>query len=118
MSINKLQDTPTAYSSAFNRGDIDQLISFYEEEAVFVGPGGNVCGKAAIGDLLRAYLAQGLQMSITSERSVEAGDIGLLINSYVICSAAGEVILQGRSSEVLRKGKEAQWRFVIDDPTI
>jgi uncharacterized protein (TIGR02246 family) len=109
-----------AFTTAFNAGDLDALMAFYEPDASLAPePGQTVRGTDAIRSALEGFLALRGRMTITTLRIVPCGDLALLHGSWSLAGtdAAGNAIeLSGRDTEVVRESGDHGWRFVIDNP--
>jgi uncharacterized protein (TIGR02246 family) len=113
-------DMPRAFESAFNTGDIDQVMQLYESECVLVpAPGQTVSGAAAIREALLGFLAVKGQIKLQFRRVLVSGDLAL-VNSHWDLNGTGAdgapVSLSGDTSEVIRRQSDGTWRYVIDDP--
>jgi uncharacterized protein (TIGR02246 family) len=111
---------PNAFESAFNTGDIDQVMQLYEAECVLVPtPGQIVTGTAAIREALLGFLAVRGQIKLQSRRVLVSGDVALLNGHWDLNGTGADgapVSLSGDTSEVIRRQSDGTWRFVIDDP--
>lgn len=103
-----------AVQDAFNRGDLDALVSLYEADATMVTPVGEAVGVDAIRANWADLLALGTRMELTSRYVLRNGDLALLRNDYVVIGDAIE--LSGATTEVVRRQADGTWRYVIDHP--
>jgi ketosteroid isomerase-like protein len=105
---------------AFNRGDIDGMLAFYEEGAKILFRLDEVLtGKAAIQKALGQLLA--MKPLARHERAylIEAGDIALWLSKWSVSGTAQDgspVCRRGSGSVVLRKGADGGWRVAIENP--
>ena len=105
---------------AFNRGDIEAVLDFYEDEAVIVAePNRLVTGKAGIRATYEWIFAN-IKGTARQERThvIETDDIALFTSKW---SFAG-TLLNGESasresyaSVVLRRQGDGRWRIVVDN---
>lgn len=103
---------------AFNRGDIDAMLDFYEEDAVMLfEPGRVLRGRRAIGDALRA-LGQ-LMARHHRTHVIEADDLALWTSDWTVSGEAPDgspISLSGRNSVVFRRGHHGGWLVAVENP--
>jgi uncharacterized protein (TIGR02246 family) len=105
---------------AFNRGDIEAVLSFYEEGAtVVVEPGRLATGKD---ELRRSFewVLTNIKGIAEQEKThvIETGDIALFTSKwkYSGTSADGSSISrESYASVILRKHTDGGWRIVVDN---
>lgn len=102
----------------FPTGDLDRLLTLYEEDAVFVAePGKVVKGLAAIREGLGNMLSLGLDFELVPKKVLENGDIALVISKWRMTKpGTDEVVMEGRSSDVVRRQADGSWLLSIDNP--
>ncbi|RED65927.1 YybH family protein [Cohnella lupini] len=105
-------------ASIFPTADLDKLLSLYEPEAVFVAePGKVVKGVEAIREGLGNMLAMGLDFELIPKTVLENGDIALVISKWKMTKpGTAEVVMEGRSSDVVRRQSDGSWLLLIDNP--
>lgn len=105
---------PQAYEAAFRTGSAEHLDQLYEPDGVLVPrPGYSVTGA----DRLAAHqhlLGFGGSMRARTRHAYVAGDIGLLIVDWTI--EGGAVRMEGTATDVVRRGPDGGWRYLIDNP--
>lgn len=110
------QDLQRALATAFNSQDIDALAALFHQDAVLVsGPGMIASGRAAIREALGEFLKIPGMMVVESLEVVEAADMALGKTAWQI-EKDGVVAVEGQGMEVLRRGTNGSWLFVIDHP--
>lgn len=108
----RAQDVPAAFAGRFNDGDPRAVQELYEPEAAFVPESGiTVHGTAEIARQNAPLLGLGLPISVRPRRVHVADDIALLIVDWEI---KGKV--SGTATDVVRRGADGFWRYVIDSP--
>lgn len=126
MSAHDPESLNRLFAERANTGDLQGLITLYEDGAAFVGPdGANATGSDAIRERLEGLLAIKPQITSTSSQVVMAGDLALMSNRWrmTLGSGDGELAgleggLEGESTEVARRQGDGSWLYVIDNPTL
>jgi ketosteroid isomerase-like protein len=109
-----------AYHAAFAAGSSAVVDRFYEAEALLIpGPGEsrrNPAERAAAYDHLMGF---GVPMRAEIRHLHIAGDIALSVVDWSMRGTARQgfpLDLHGVSADVLRRGADGRWRYVIDNP--
>lgn len=109
-----------AADAAFNCGDLNAVLSCYDEHAVWVvEPRKIVSGKLALRKAFEEVLRDEPQVIKEKEHIIECGDIALCsIKWHFADPASGGPTLGtgGFASTILRRGSDGHWRIVIDNP--
>jgi uncharacterized protein (TIGR02246 family) len=110
----------STFESAFNTGDIEQVMALYEPDAVLIPePGQVVHGVAAAREVLTGFLALKLPIHLEVKRVLSAGDLALVSSSWSLKGRGPDgspVDLSGNTTEVIRRQSDGTWRYAIDDP--
>ncbi|MFI6738397.1 YybH family protein [Nonomuraea sp. NPDC050451] len=113
-------DGPAArFVAAMNAGDPQAIDHVYEDDAVLVPvPGHPVTGPArlAANQHLQSF---GLPIEARPRHAYVAGDIALLIVDWSMRGTARdgtEIDMSGTATDVVRRGPDGRWRYVIDNP--
>jgi uncharacterized protein (TIGR02246 family) len=113
-------DVIERFAAVLAAGDARQALALYERDAAFAAePGTIVRGHEAIGPALEGFAALRPTLSNDIEQVVCAGDLALVTNRWTLDGTAADgqpVHLAGRSSDVLRRTSDGEWRIAIDDP--
>lgn len=122
-SINRPFDDPAALSarfvSAFNAGDLNRLDALYEERGVVVPVPGHAVAGPGRSAANRHLLGLGLPMTAETRRVYVADDIALLLVDWSLNGTGPdgrEVAMKGTATDVVRRGADGTWRYVIDNP--
>lgn len=113
-------ETVELLDEAFNRGDIDAVLDFYEETAVVVAePGRMAKGKSEIRAVYEWIFAH-IKGTAKQEKThvIETGDIALFTSKWNFTGTTldGEsVSRESYASVILRKNSNGEWRVVIDN---
>lgn len=104
---------------ALTRGDIDSAVGLYEADAKFVTAEGVVTGKTAIRNVLEGFISVAPTFRLRPKATVRNGEIALTGNNWSLTGTDQDgqsVEMSGSSYEVVRRGSDGNWRFVIDNP--
>ena len=104
---------------AFNQGDLDATLSFYEDGAsIAVEPGKFVQGKAALREAFTRALALKGTATQLKTNVIESGDLALFTSKWIFEWTSPEGVPMHRESvatTVFRKAKNEEWLIVIDN---
>ncbi len=107
-------------TSAFQQGDIDQVMASYETSAaVLFEPGTPVSEPAALRQMFEAFSAMSPNFTYSGHEVVVAGDVAVHFAPWTMTgtSPEGQKIEQnGLSVAVMRKQPDGRWLMVIDNP--
>ena len=113
------EDMAAALRERFNSGKVGEMIPLYEPEAVLIKNDGRpVTGHAEIAADLESYLSFGLPLEASARHVFVAGDIAEIVLDWSIdgTGPGGEhVHFGGSASDVLRRGADGVWRYLIDN---
>ena len=95
-------------------GDLDLVLSLYDEGAVFVRQTGEVVsGKQSLKTELAPLVARKPHFEYDIMQVVEAGDIALMHTEW---NVAGTEPISAYAIEVARRQADGTWRWLIGDP--
>ncbi|MGW5847217.1 YybH family protein [Streptomyces sp. NPDC055254] len=107
------------FGEAFNSGDVDAVNAMYTEDAVGVwDPGVPLSGQARR-DKVKDFMSYGPTVEATVLQSIVNGDTAMLVVEWSMetTSPDGEPEhLEGTAIDVLHRGEDGNWRYVIDNP--
>ncbi|MEW2501124.1 nuclear transport factor 2 family protein [Amycolatopsis sp. NPDC047767] len=107
------EDIPDALLARFNSGDVDAMEDLYAPEAVFVtNPGTTVSGWPAIREQLAVFLERKLPMNCEVRHAFVAGEVAMFALDWRLEGSD----VSGVSTDIVRRGADGRWRFVIDNP--
>jgi len=121
-----MADTPEAFldefMDAFVRGDAAALKALYRDDARLISPAAGVDahGRAEIDAAWDALVQAGTvhRFEVLSREVTVTGDYAICHMRSVLhgrwAGADEDVALPLRSTEVLRRGDDGQWRYLID----
>ena len=109
-----------AYVATFAGGSGELLDRHYEPQAVLLPrPGQPITGAAARIAAHDHLLGFGLPMRAHTRRVYVAGDLALLLVHWSIAGTSRQgypIDLRGTATDVVRRGPDGRWRYVIDNP--
>ncbi|MFP5262135.1 MAG: YybH family protein [Blastocatellia bacterium] len=119
MVNSSLEETVKEIDAAFNRGDVEAVLVFYEDgAAVVLEPGRLARGKDEIRRAFRGLLGMGGVAAQIKTNVIEAGDIALFTSKWSFSGKAPDGTPFTRESfatSVFRKHRDGRWRCVIDN---
>jgi ketosteroid isomerase-like protein len=105
---------------AFNRGDLEGMLVFYEEGATMLfRPNEVLTGKAAIRRAIGQLLAMKMVARHEKTHIIEQGDIALWGSNWSVTGTAPDgspIARRGTNSVILRRGADGGWRVAIENP--
>jgi uncharacterized protein (TIGR02246 family) len=113
-------ETVELLDEAFNRGDLDAVVEFYEEGATIVlEPGRLATGRREVRAAYEWLLAN-MKGVARQEKThvIEAGDIALFTSKWSYrgtTSDGSPVSRESYASVVLRRHADGNWRIVVDN---
>jgi uncharacterized protein (TIGR02246 family) len=119
MSKHSLVEVVEKMDEAFNRGDIEAVLDFYEDNAIVVlEPGRFVQGKASLREAFERLLGwQGVATQSKTE-VIEADDIALFISKWNFSGKMPDgtpVSRDAIATSVFRKQPDGKWRCIVDN---
>lgn len=104
---------------AFNRGDVEAILGFYEDGAVVVvEPGKLATGKSELRRMFEWMVGNKGVVRQDKTHVIEADDIALFTSKWTFTGVGAdgrEVSRESYASAVLRKGADGNWRLVVDN---
>ena len=115
----KPEDMVAALVERFNSGKVSELMPLYEPEVVLVKPDGRtVTGLAEMAADLESLVGFGLPLKASTRHVFTSDDTALIILDWAIDGAGPDgkhVHFHGSASDVLRRGADGVWRYLIDN---
>ena len=100
---------------AFNKGDIDAILRYYEDGAVVIGePGKEARGMEDLRKLYAGSIKPGMSVKQLQTHVVEAGGIALFTSRWnlLVEGAPPEIFV---ATTVFRKQADGGWKALIDN---
>lgn len=108
------------FMQAFNSGDLDQLMELYAPDIVFVPQPGQVAeGTDEVREALQAFIALNGPIDLHPIDILQTGDIALIVSHWTLNGTGADgtpLSLASNTLEVVRRGDDGSWRYVIDNP--
>src|SRR5215470_554205 len=109
------------YLKAFNAGNIEATLAYYEPHACFMSRSGRAaCGADALREVFRVTFANKPQMKFHVRKTIPAGDdLALVVIEWrsKSVSAEGAVKLwSGLATDIVRRQPDGSWKIVLDNP--
>jgi ketosteroid isomerase-like protein len=115
MSAREPAEAGILFVRYFTDGDLDGLMSLYEEDAVFPTPHGTSTGTDEIRATLKAYLDSGAKLVFGESLVFPAGDLALMHTPWTMTLPDG-ASSEGATAEVVRRQADGGWKYIIDNP--
>lgn len=111
------QETVLALDDAFNRGDLEAVLGFYDDQAVMVMPDRVVRGKAELRQAFREIMASHATVKQERTFALEADGVALFISRWTLTRAApgSPTLRHFVATAVFRKQPNGDWRCLIDN---
>lgn len=114
-----VEKTVKKLDEAFNRGDIEAVLDFYEDDAVVVIEPGRVArGKNEIRTAFEFVFTFGGTAKQIKTNVIEAGDLALFLSKWTFSGTLPDGMPFTRDATatcVFRKNADGNWRCVIDN---
>ena len=113
-------ETVAQLVQAINRGDLATAVALYESNALLVvRPGQLARGAAEIRDALAGFVALKATLRSDAQRVLEADNVALYLGRWSLRgtdSSGQAVLMNGESTDVLRRQRDGRWRIALDNP--
>lgn len=117
MGVAQPSEINAAFADSFNRRDVEALLDLYHPDGAVVEVDGSVShGIGPIRDHIERLTAIGGTMTSTNLTWVIAGEIALVTAAWELVDSSVAPSITGRSAEVLRRGSDGNWAYLIDQP--
>jgi uncharacterized protein (TIGR02246 family) len=114
------EDVLIAWAEAFKAKNLDDMMSLYEADSIWVGEDGqSAAGLDAIREVFAAFLALDAIFTPLDISAVKADGLALLSSSWALRGSdvdGSPISIEGRTADVLRRQPDGRWLYVIDSP--
>ncbi|MEW1779754.1 nuclear transport factor 2 family protein [Streptomyces sp. NPDC086777] len=108
------EELNTLNMQAFQRRDLDALVSLYHPEArLQPSPGTVVVGEDAIREGLKEVIDSGTEVDLELQHIQQVGDVATLWNVLTLTAPDGTVTRQ-ETTEVVQRQIDGRWQYLID----
>jgi uncharacterized protein (TIGR02246 family) len=119
--VTRPEEMNETFAEAVNARDLDRLLSLYEPTAVLRTDGESCYHgldeiRVALRNLLDALGADG-RLDGRNAYCLVHGDVALLRADYVAKRHDGAPIMRGSSAEIVHRGADGAWRYIVDHAT-
>ena len=116
MPVTDIHQFHAGFVAAFNARDVEGLLEFYEEGAVFVARPGTVVEDAGgLRQAIENFVGSGFDLRLDTKDLLVKGDLALLRGNWKLLSG-DMVMMSGESLEVARRQADGSWKYAIDNP--
>ena len=110
----KATEVHARLADAFNTGDVNTVLSMYEETAILVPePGKPVSGRAKLEEAVKGILAIKGKMEIKTVYCLQAGNVAVGRSEWSITDN-GEVKISAKGSELMKQKSDGTWTIAVD----
>jgi ketosteroid isomerase-like protein len=110
------QEVVELLDRAFNEGDVEMLLAFYEDAAIVVtGPGQVARGSAELRDFFERVAQAGLSAKQLKTFTLEADGIALFLSRWSLHNEAENTDRAFVATTVFRRQPDGGWRVLIDN---
>lgn len=118
--IDTPEDLLNLQVEEFNKGNINFLMTLYENDACFASkPGQVVKDLESIHQTLQGFIDMRCKLEVRVKRVLQASNLALLITEWSINGTEPDgkpINLTGRGTVVLRRQSDDTWLMVIENP--
>jgi ketosteroid isomerase-like protein len=118
MGASEPEQVIDIFCKLFNSKDLAGLIdNLYEDDAILIPEPGAapVAGKAALTEVLKAFVETGGTISVISTKAVRSGDLALTHTHWRL-DIPGADAMEAQTAEVVRRQPDGTWKYAIDNP--
>lgn len=99
----------------FREGDLDQLMTLYEADALFPTHHSTASGGNEIRTVLQGYIDSGARLAFGDSIVFQVDDLALTHTPWTMETTDGSTV-EGATAEVVRRQPDGTWRYIIDNP--
>lgn len=115
MSADDVLQTVIDLDEAFNRGDLEGVLTYYHDDATMVvEPGHLAYGKREIRSVFERLLSLGMKASQERSCTLQSGDTALFLSRWTLRLPGGGS-RQMVATSVFRRGADGAWRVQVDN---
>ena len=112
-TLDSVKAVDAAFASAMNAKDTAAALGSYADNTQFMPPDSPILDKAGTGKLIADFLAAGAtDFVLTPTTAYGTGDLAYIVGT--VSYKMGGTATTDKYAEVLRKGADGKWRYVVD----
>lgn len=118
MTATRLERTVEMMDQAFNRGDLESVLSFYDDSAALVTePGKLARGKEELRMFFQQVMASRPSAQQLKTHIIEADGIALFLSRWTLASERSSQVSMKRfiATTVFRRQPSGEWKALIDN---
>ena len=116
MGVTSPDQMASTFMARFNARDESGVADLYADDAVFTYDGvEKAVGRKQIEGAIAGFMAAGLTFKGEFVSVHVSGDTAMTRMKWQLIESSGAQMSAGISAEVLRRGADGKWRFLIDD---
>ena len=119
-AINGPADVASEWSKAFANKDLGAMMELFEPDAIWVSDDGKVVeGLDSIREVFADFLALGAVFNAETPQIIETAGIALVCSRWTVRGEGADgtaIDIAGRTADVMRRGSDGRWRYLIDAP--
>lgn len=115
MGAHSPRELSKLFEEYFRDGDLDQLMTLYEDDAMFPTAHSTATGAKEIRTVLQAYLDSGAKLAFADSLVFQVDGLALTHTPWTMESTDGSKA-EGATAEVVRRQTDGTWRYIIDSP--
>lgn len=118
MAVQRPQDWVRCFEEYVNRGDMDKLMSLYENSARVVPlHSKDSAGIDGVRQMLTGLIASGTRLHGEVTRTTIVDDVAVIYSDWVQSSRTGNTPeSRHKAIEVLRQQPDGSWKLIVGDP--
>jgi uncharacterized protein (TIGR02246 family) len=110
----KATEVHARLADAFNTGDVNTVLSMYEETAILVPePGKPVSGREKLEEAVKGILAIKGKMEIKTVYCLQTGNVAVGRSEWSITDN-GEVKISAKGIELMKQKSDGTWTIAVD----
>lgn len=115
MGAHDPREVSSLFEKYFGEGDLDQLMTLYEDDAMFPTTHSTATGGNEIRTVLQGYLDSGAKLAFGESLVFQVDDLALTHTPWTMEATDGSTV-EGATAEVVRRQPDGTWRYIIDNP--
>lgn len=115
MGASDPRELSKLFEQYFAGGGLDQLMTLYEDDALFPTTRSTASGGDEIRSVLKGYIDSGAKLVFGESLVFEVDGLALTHTPWVMEMRDGSKA-EGATAEVVRRQSDGTWKYIIDNP--